>query len=136
MSDVDFRLGNKPFYDNNKFRRGFAKSGDFTLAEEEILIRYGATMNQLEQGEIAPESVVEQHFLLVMQDERQAETKLEKAWVKYIHLARDRRRFHTLNAKKPVEAEANRDDDDDDDYQQDDVLDDSLVTEDSDIADR
>ncbi|MCL9775343.1 DUF413 domain-containing protein [Vibrio methylphosphonaticus] len=134
MSDVDFRLGNKPFYDNNKFRRGFAKSGDFTLAEEEILIRYGATMNQLEQGEITPENIAEEHFLLVIQDEKQADTKLEKAWVKYIHLARDRRRFHTLNGKKPVEAEASRNEDDS--YEQDDVLDDSLVTEDSDIADR
>lgn len=56
MSNVDFRLGKRPFYDNKRFRRGFAKSGDFTLAEEDILIRFGDTMSLLESGELSPES--------------------------------------------------------------------------------
>ncbi|MGR5542497.1 DUF413 domain-containing protein, partial [Vibrio campbellii] len=38
MSETHFRYGRKRFYDNTKFPRGFAKSGDFTLAEEELLI--------------------------------------------------------------------------------------------------
>lgn len=40
MSDTEFRHG-KRFYDNVKFPRGFAKSGDFTLSEEEILTIMG-----------------------------------------------------------------------------------------------
>ena len=44
MSDTLFRHGKKRFFDNEKFPRGFAKSGDFTLAEEEILTLYGDTM--------------------------------------------------------------------------------------------
>ncbi|MFA0439030.1 hypothetical protein BCU70_10060 [Vibrio sp. 10N.286.49.C2] len=125
MSDMDFRLGKRPFYDNKKFRRGFAKSGDFTLAEEEILIRYGDTMNQLECGDIAPETDLERHFLLVTCDEKKAETKLEKAWIKYTHLARDRRRFHTLNGKKLSATESESQNDDD--YQADDSLDEPLA---------
>lgn len=119
MSNVDFRLGKKPFYDNKRFRRGFAKSGDFTIAEEEILIRFGDTMNLLETGELTPETDQEHHFLQVVADERQAESKLEKTWIKYIHLARDRKKFHTLNGKKvaageSVEDESDYDDSDDD----------------------
>ena len=44
MSDTLFRHGKKRFYDNTKFPRGFAKSGDFTLAEEEILTLYGLSL--------------------------------------------------------------------------------------------
>lgn len=112
MSNVDFRLGKKPFYDNKRFRRGFAKSGDFTIAEEDILIRFGDTMNLLEGGELAPESEEERHFLQVVADEKQAESKLEKTWIKYIHLARDRKKFHTLNGKKTAAAESLDDDTD------------------------
>jgi uncharacterized protein YifE (UPF0438 family) len=112
MSNVDFRLGKKPFYDNKRFRRGFAKSGDFTLAEEEILIRFGDTMNLLEVGELAPESEEERHFLQAVADEKQAESKLEKTWIKYIHLARDRKKFHTLNGKKAAADESTEDESD------------------------
>ncbi len=101
MSEIDFRTGKKPFYDNQKFRRGFAKSGNFTIAEEEILIRYGDTFLGLEKGELTPQSDVEKHFLLALSDESKAESKLEKTWIKYCHQTRDRRKFHTLNGKKP-----------------------------------
>ncbi|MBY6195699.1 DUF413 domain-containing protein [Vibrio hangzhouensis] len=127
MSNVDFRPGKKPFYDNKRFRRGFAKSGDFTLAEEDILIRFGDTMTALETGMIAPESESERHFLQVLADESHAESKLEKTWVKYIHLARDRKKFHTLNGKK-TETEATVDDSDysDNDDIGDDLVDDEM----------
>ncbi len=41
MSDIEFRMGEKRFYDDKAFPRGFAKSGNFTLLEEELLIYYG-----------------------------------------------------------------------------------------------
>ncbi|WP_394149978.1 DUF413 domain-containing protein [Vibrio maritimus] len=131
MQNVDFRLGKKPFYDNKRFRRGFAKSGDFTIAEEEILIRFGDTMNLLELGELSPETDEERHFLQVLSDEKQAENKLEKTWVKYIHLARDRKKFHTLNGKKTAAepADANIDYDDNDDIG-DDIVDDDSTSDD------
>jgi uncharacterized protein YifE (UPF0438 family) len=127
MSNVDFRLGKRPFYDNKRFRRGFAKSGDFTLAEEDILIRFGDTMSLLESGELSPESESERHFLEVLKDEGHAESKLEKTWVKYIHLARDRKRFHALNGKKSEPETINEDVDyDDSDVLSDDITDENI----------
>lgn len=64
MSDTEFRPGKKHFYDNKKFPRGFAKSGDFTLAEEDLLIRFGETMQNLETGVLTPESQAEKLFLM------------------------------------------------------------------------
>ncbi len=125
MSNVDFRLGKRPFYDNKRFRRGFAKSGDFTLVEEDILIRFGDTMSLLESGDLSPESEAEQHFIEVLKDERHAESKLEKTWIKYIHLARDRKRFHALNGKNTASEASN----DDSDYDTSDDMDERLVNE-------
>lgn len=108
MSDIQFRLGKKRFYDNTKFPRGFAKSGDFTLAEEEILTFYGETMLGLENGQLDPENSEEKHFIKVLDNPGKAKTKLERTWLKYAQLARGRKRFHTLNgSSKP---DANSDD--------------------------
>lgn len=99
MSQLEFRQGKKRFFDNKKFPRGFAKSGDFTLVEEDILTRYGDTMQNLESGIIQPENAEEAHFLSVVQNQTEAESKLERVWLKYIKLARGRKRFHTLNGR-------------------------------------
>ncbi len=105
MSDIQFRHGKKRFYDNVKFPRGFAKSGDFTLAEEEILTIYGDTMLGLENKEIAPENAEEKHFLKALEHPTKAKTKLERTWLKYIQLARGRKRFHTLNGRSKPDTE-------------------------------
>ncbi|MCW8335802.1 DUF413 domain-containing protein [Vibrio sp. SCSIO 43135] len=118
MSDTEFRHGKKRFYDNTKFPRGFAKSGDFTLAEEEILTLYGDTMFALEMGDITPENAEEKHFLKVLSHPHKAKTKLERVWLKYIQLARGRKRFHTLNGCKRSAIETN------DDYEAEPVLED------------
>lgn len=111
MSDTEFRNGKKRFYDNVKFPRGFAKSGDFTLAEEELLIQYGDTMQGLETGILTPENSEEKHFVKVLENPGKAKTKLERTWLKYIQLARGRKRFHTLNGKnKPENLEDYQDD--------------------------
>ncbi|KJY81983.1 hypothetical protein TW81_16680 [Vibrio galatheae] len=104
MSDIQFRLGKKRFYDNTKFPRGFAKSGDFTLAEEEILIFYGETMLGLETGQLDPENAEEKHFLKVLDNPVKAKSKLERTWLKYAQLARGRKRFHTLNGRSKPDA--------------------------------
>tara|TARA_Y100001956_G_C4128762_1_gene192099 strand:- start:7598 stop:7954 length:357 start_codon:yes stop_codon:yes gene_type:complete len=114
MSDTQFRHGKKRFYDNTKFPRGFAKSGDFTLAEEEILTLYGDTMLGLESGEIVPDNSEEKHFVKVLENPGKAKTKLERVWLKYIQLARGRKRFHTLNGRNKPEAT--------DDYSEDSAL--------------
>ncbi|PMH40875.1 hypothetical protein BCU68_16015 [Vibrio sp. 10N.286.49.B3] len=104
MSETEFRHGKKRFYDNTKFPRGFAKSGDFTLAEEEILMLYGDTMFALEMHDISPENAEEKHFLKVLNAPHKAKTKLERVWLKYIQLARGRKAFHTLNGRNKIAA--------------------------------
>ena len=104
MSDTQFRHGKKRLYDNSKFPRGFAKSGDFTLAEEEILMLYGDTMAGLESGELSPENSEEKHFVKVIENPGKAKTKLERVWLKYTQLARGRKRFHTLNGRNKPDA--------------------------------
>ncbi|MCL9780156.1 DUF413 domain-containing protein [Vibrio sp. S4M6] len=100
MSEFEFRFGKKRFYDNVKFPRGFAKSGDFTLAEEELLLLYGDTMLGLENGELLPTNSEEKRFLKVLSQPQKAKSKLERVWVKYTQLARGRKRFHSLSGSQ------------------------------------
>ncbi|CAH0532921.1 hypothetical protein VST7929_00770 [Vibrio stylophorae] len=97
MENTLFRHGKKRFYDDKKFPRGFAKSGDFTLTEEEILMTYGETMLALETGELAPENCDEKHFVKALAHPGKAKNKIEHVWLKYIRLSRGRKNFHTLN---------------------------------------
>jgi len=90
MFETAFRLGKKRFYDTKKFPRGFAKSGDFTLSEEDILTLYGETLSGLEAGTLQPENAEEQQFLKVLENPELAASKIEKAWLKYVRLARGR----------------------------------------------
>ncbi|SJL84338.1 DUF413 domain-containing protein [Vibrio palustris] len=105
MLETAFRQGKKHFYDNKKFSRGFAKSGDFTLAEENILTVYGETMLGLELGTLTAETQEEAQFINVLINPDLAKTKLEKVWIKYVRLARGRKSFHTLHGhNKPDDA--------------------------------
>ncbi|MCJ2377191.1 DUF413 domain-containing protein [Vibrio sp. ZSDZ34] len=99
MTETQFRHGKKRFFDIVKFPRGFAKSGDFTLLEEQILITFGETMLALENGEIVADNADEKHFVKVLKHPGKAKTKLEHVWLKYIRLARGRKSFHTLNSR-------------------------------------
>ena len=104
MSDLDIRPGKKRFFDNKKFPRGFAKSGDFTLTEEDLLSTYGETLLGLETGTLQPESEGETHFMSILAEPDSAANKLEKAWLKYVRIARGRKRFHTLNGRNKPDA--------------------------------
>ncbi len=113
MFETAFRLGKKRFYDTKKFPRGFAKSGDFTLTEEDILTLYGETLSGLETGVLQPENAEEQQFLKVLENPDLAASKIEKAWLKYVRLARGRKRFHTLNGRNKLDVSEDYTDTDD-----------------------
>ncbi|WP_394388537.1 DUF413 domain-containing protein [Shewanella woodyi] len=98
MSEDSFRFGQKCFIDNINFPRGFRKSGDFTLAESELLSLYGDTLLGLESGLLAPETIEEEHFVRTLTQPHKAKTKIELVWIKYIKLTREPRRFHSLNS--------------------------------------
>lgn len=104
MTSTSIRQGTTKFYDNIKFPHGFAKSGDFTLAEEEILTFYGSTLLGLETGEIEAINEEESRLVKVSHMKIEPDSKIEKTWFKYIKLARGRKKFHTLNGHNKPEA--------------------------------
>ncbi|WP_394147581.1 DUF413 domain-containing protein [Shewanella atlantica] len=107
MCEESFRFGRKCFIDNINFPRGFRKSGDFTLAESELLSLYGDTLLSLESGELEPFTSEERHFVEILRQPHKASSRLEQVWFKYVKLTREPRKFHSLNSchsyKLPVD---------------------------------
>jgi uncharacterized protein YifE (UPF0438 family) len=110
MKTTNIRLPAKQFIDRQHFPYGFRKSGDFSIAEADVLSIYGKTLADLESGQIAPDNEEEHHFIAVLKGEQQANSLFEKAWLKYIKLARNRKQFYTLHSS------ASNQSDYDDDY--------------------
>ena len=84
------------FYDDVHFPRGFSKSGDFTIADAELLSCVGKRLFMLEQGLTIPENQVEEKFTFLCKSEAEGETKIELLWQKYKRLTRYKP-FHSLH---------------------------------------
>ncbi|WP_018982029.1 DUF413 domain-containing protein [Salinimonas chungwhensis] len=110
MKTPDIRISPKPFMDRAKFPYGFRKSGDFSICEADLLSRYGTTLLALEKQELSPQSQDEKQFVDFVQGKAAAQTTLEKAWQKYVQLARGKRNFYTLHSSASNQADY------DDDY--------------------
>ena len=110
MKSLSIRLSSKPFIDRQKFPYGFRKSGDFSIGESDLLTQYGKTLLGLESGELTPESDDEQHFVDFINGRVEADNPLERAWAKYVRLARGKKHFYTLHST------ASNQSDYDDDY--------------------
>jgi uncharacterized protein YifE (UPF0438 family) len=110
MKSLAIRLSPKPFIDRQKFPYGFRKSGDFSITEANLLTQYGKTLLALESGELAPESEDELHFVEFANGRTDAINNVEKAWAKYVRLARGKKHFYTLHSS------ASNQSDYDDDY--------------------
>lgn len=100
MQNTSIRKGNKVFWDRKQFPYGFKKSGDFSIAESDLLSAYGDTLFNLEFGSLLPETDDERHFVSVVRGESEAQTLLEKAWLKYVKLSRTRRSFYTMHSSR------------------------------------
>lgn len=85
------------FFDDKNYPRGFARHGDYTIRESQLLEQYGQACAELESEERKAKSAEEKQFVAVMKGERQAETSLEKAWVKYRTLTSKTKRIYTLS---------------------------------------
>ena len=90
MEHIRFRMGENSFTDEELFPHGFAESGEFTYAEEELLVYWGETMYSLEIGDLTPENIEEELFLKVIENPALAHSCLEKVWLKYRALAKYR----------------------------------------------
>ena len=113
MKTTDIRVPAKQFIDRQHFPYGFRKSGDFSIPEADVLSAYGKTLAGLESGELSPENAEEQHFIAVLKGEQQASSLLEKAWLKYIKLARNRKQFYTLHRSASNQSDYDEDYSDD-----------------------
>ena len=109
MKAFDIRLSSKPFIDRMKFPYGFRKSGDFSISEADILATYGKTLLALETGELRPETADEAHFVAFISGQAESANLIEKAWQKYVRLARGKRHFYTLHSSASNQADFDED---------------------------
>jgi uncharacterized protein YifE (UPF0438 family) len=77
-----------PFYDDAHFPRGFSKSGDFGIAEAELLTTVGKRLFMLEQAICEPQNQVEEQFVQMCTTQTQSQSKIELLWKKYKYLTR------------------------------------------------
>ncbi len=109
MTRLAIRLSAKPFIDRQKFPYGFKKSGDFSINEADLLTQYGKTLLALESGEFLPESDDEKHFVSVVSGRAEPTNNLEKAWAKYVRLARGKKQFYTLHSSASNQSDYDED---------------------------
>ncbi|MCW8108240.1 DUF413 domain-containing protein [Alteromonas ponticola] len=109
MRAPDIRISAKPFIDRQHFPYGFRKSGDFSIAESDLLTQYGKNLLAFESGELAPETEDEKHFLDFIQGKTAATNAVEKAWQKYVHLARGKKHFYTLHSSASNQSDYDED---------------------------
>lgn len=96
---------NRKFYDDRNYPRGMGRSGDFTLAEVQVLENHGIALQELSAGKREPINEEEQRFVDVCEGKFPAESKVEKAWLKYQNKVLSPKQFHTLFGRTKVEAE-------------------------------
>ncbi|GGY39915.1 hypothetical protein GCM10011297_11540 [Bacterioplanes sanyensis] len=104
----------KRFYDDANFPHGFARSGDFTREQADLLERYGVRLCELGDGAEA-ESECEHQFQAVVRGERIAQTAIEKAWQQYQRALQRRQDYYRapgLAAASAGQATVTEDDDD------------------------
>jgi len=74
------------FFDDKNFPWGFSRCGNFTIAQAEILGKYGKTLRALEHKEKTPATPEEKQFVAVCRGKREASTLIEITWIKYLSL--------------------------------------------------
>lgn len=85
------------FFDDKNYPRGFSRHGDYTIRESQTLEQFGQACLALESGERTPMTAEEKQFVAVVKGEREAETTLEKVWLKYRALTSKTKRIYTLS---------------------------------------
>ena len=113
MSQDSFSV-DRNFYDDRNYPRGMKRSGDFTLAEAEVLERYGVALMALSSGNRLPATEEEQHFVDVCRGNTTVANTIERAWLKYQNIILTPKQFHTLFGRTKVEADEEIESDPDD----------------------
>jgi uncharacterized protein YifE (UPF0438 family) len=101
------------FFDDIHFPHGFARSGDFTRSQAELLEQHGRHLKALHEGSVQPASDEEVHFVAVCMGEAEATTTLEKTWKSYLNALNKRNVFFSASASGSVSNSEDSDYDDD-----------------------
>ena len=104
MQQESFNVDRK-FYDDKNYPRGMKRSGDFSLAEAELLEQYGVALMALASGTRLPITEEELHFVEVCRGNTIVANTIERAWLKYQNIILTPKQFHTLFGRTKVEAE-------------------------------
>ncbi|WP_409422591.1 DUF413 domain-containing protein [Pseudaeromonas sp. ZJS20] len=81
----------KRFNDLQHFPRGIRRSGEFTVAEADLLERHGHAMLSLYQGKTQPQDELETSFLEKVQQGDASGHSFAKVWLKYLKVIGPRR---------------------------------------------
>ncbi|MCO4321160.1 DUF413 domain-containing protein [Aliidiomarina quisquiliarum] len=112
----------KPFNDFRNYPYGFSRSGDFSIRESDALLHYGCLITALVAGELEPTTDEDKGLLAVATGQKEPETVIEKAWVKY-HKRINRPRVGSMYGRSKIV-------EDDNDYDSAGSTEDDLVVED------
>lgn len=88
---LDSFISECKFYDAANFPHGFARSGDFTKGEAELLTNSGYTIKQITQNGVAASNADQEQLVRVVNGEQPASTAVEKVWIKYMTVVQKRR---------------------------------------------
>lgn len=103
-------VANRRFFDDKKYPRGFARSGDFTIKEATLLEQHGEAMKSLHDGKQTANGDIESQFVAVCRGEREAENDYEKVWLKYLKKSNNKRFFTLFGSSKKANTDAEADD--------------------------
>ncbi len=90
MTTMSF-VSDKRFNDFQHFPRGIRRSGQFTVAEADLLEQCGQAMLELYQGKRQPADEVEKAFLEQVQAGSATGSNHAKVWFKYLKVIGPRR---------------------------------------------
>tara|TARA_Y100000780_G_scaffold168178_1_gene153021 strand:+ start:862 stop:1239 length:378 start_codon:yes stop_codon:yes gene_type:complete len=100
----------KPFADKKNYPYGFARSGDFSINESNLLQAHGSLFAALVDGKITPENDEEQAYLESALGHRDPATPQEKAWLKYQSRINRPKTASIYGSKKTVVEDVDYDD--------------------------
>jgi len=87
MNNRDYFLAKK-FYDDIRFPYGFSRSGEFSISESQAIEFKGAYFNAVGSGMLVDPTEEDIRVSKVLRGELEAINLEEKAWLKYLKMAK------------------------------------------------
>lgn len=82
------------FWATNFFPKGIGRSGHFNKEQTNLLENHGVAYEALADGSREPVSEEEVAFVLVFQGQKEAQTKHERTWKRFLEVTDQKHRMH------------------------------------------